>query len=117
LTRDFRPAAYAIILFGFALAAVAALVPFFTGTYHLETGVFAALLSPFLLYGVFSEDLRGWWLLGSGLVLLSICLALVIFERYLNYAGYGDAMIYWVPLVASGIVLPVGYMMGKLPLD
>jgi hypothetical protein len=37
----------------------------------------------------------------------------VIDERYLGYDGYRDATVYWVPLLAVAIVLPIAYIFGK----
>lgn len=111
-TTDFRPAAYLIILLGLAAATAAAIVPFYTAGYDLNTPVLLALLTPFVLYGMFTETLRGPWLLASGLVLLAVSLGEVIPERYVHYNAYADDSIYWVPLLAAAIVLPIAYVFG-----
>lgn len=110
---DGRLAAYVIILLGFALAFAAAMAPFYTAGYKLETTVLVLLLSPFVIYGSLSESLRGSWLLASGLVLLAISVAVVVFERFLHPGGNADDFIYWVPLLASVIVLPIAYGFGR----
>jgi len=112
-SRDPRPAAYLIILFGLGLAAAAALVPFYHVAYLLEPGILLAVLMPFLLYGLFIESLRGSWLLATGLLLLAANLVLVAFERYLRYDGYTDDLIYWVPTLAAVVVLPIAYRLGR----
>jgi len=56
---------------------------------------------------MFSEDLRGPWLLASGLVVLGVTLAEVGVERFLDYNGYRDTTVYWIPLLAVAIVLPI----------
>lgn len=112
-SRDPRPAAYLIILFGLGLAAAAALVPFYHVAYLLEPGILLAVLMPFLLYGLFIESLRGSWLLATGLLLLAANLVLVAFERYLRYDGYADDLIYWVPTLAAVVVLPIAYRLGR----
>jgi hypothetical protein len=111
--RDYRPAAYVIVVLGFTLALAAALVPFYGAAYHLKFAVLLALLTPFALYAMFVEFLRGPWLLASGLALFGVCLAVTVFERYLHYDGYADGVVYWAPLVASAIVLPSDYMLGR----
>jgi len=110
---DYRAAAALIILLGCAAAAIAALVPFYTVGYKVDAIALAAVLTPFVVYGMFIEDLRGPWLLASGVVLLGATLAVVIDERVLNYDGYRDATLYWVPLLALAIALPIAYVFGK----
>jgi hypothetical protein len=111
--RDTRPAAYFIILLGCVAAAAASLLPFYSVGYKVDALALAAVLTPFVIYGMFSEDLRSPWLLGSGLVLLGVTLTVVVVERYLDYDGYRDATVYWVPLLAVAIVLPVAYVFGR----
>lgn len=113
MTSDVRPAAYLIILLGLALALAAAFVPFYASGYRLETTVLVILLIPFVIYGSLSESLRGTWLLGSGLLLLGISLIVVARERFLHHPGNADDLIYWLPLLASGVVLPVAYVLGS----
>ena len=112
-SRDPRPAASLIILFGLGLAAAAALGPVYPVAYLLEPGILLAVLMPFLLYGLFIESLRGSWLLATGLLLLAANLVLVAFERYLRYDGYTDDLIYWVPTLAAVVVLPIAYRLGR----
>lgn len=111
-TKDYRPAAYLIILLGLVAATAAAIVPFYRAGYELDTTTLLAVLAPFVLYAMFTETLRGPWLLGSGLVLLVVSLAEVVPERYLHYNAYADNSIYWVPLLAAAIVLPIAYVFG-----
>ena len=115
--RDYRPAAYVIVVLGFTLALAAALVPFYGAAYHLKFAVLLALLTPFALYAMFVEFLRGPWLLASGLVLFGVCLAVTVFERYLHYDGYADGALYWVPLLTGAIMLPMAYLLGKRSRD
>jgi len=110
---DYRAAAALIILLGCSAAAIAALVPFYAVGYKVDAIALAAVLTPFVVYGMFIEDLRGPWLLASGVVLLGATLAVVIDERVLNYDGYRDATLYWVPLLALAIALPIAYVFGK----
>ncbi len=111
--RDYRLAAYVLVLLGFALAFAAALVPFYGAAYHLKVAVLLAVLTPFVLYAMFTEFLRGPWLLTSGLVLFGVCFAITVFERYLHYDGYADGAIYWVPLLTGAIVPPTARMLRR----
>ena len=112
-TRDTRPAAYLIILLGCLAAAAASLVPVYPGIYQVDALALGALLTPFVIYGMFSEDLRGPWLLASGLVVLGVTLAEVGVERFLDYNGYRDTTVYWIPLLAVAIVLPIAWLFGR----
>lgn len=112
---DYRQAAYLIILLGCVAAGAASLVPFYHVGYKVDALALAAVVTPFVIYGIFSESLRGPWLLASGLVLLGVTLAVVIDERLLNYDGYRDATVYWVPLLAVTILLPIAYVFGRRP--
>jgi len=111
-TRDFRPLAYLIVLLGLTAAGVAAVLPHYTAGYKLDTAVLLAVLAPFIVYATLTESLRGGWLPASGLVLLIVSLAVVIPERFLDYDRYADGTIYWVPLLAAAIVLPIAYLFG-----
>lgn len=110
---DYRTAAALIILLGCLAAIVASLVPFYTVGYIVDAIALAAVLTPFVIYGMFVESLRGPWLLASGLILLGATLAVVIDERLLSYDGYRDRTLYWVPLLAVAIVLPIAYAFGR----
>ena len=111
--RIYRPAAALIMLLALGEAAAASLVPFYNAGYELESGVLLAVLMPFLLWGLFIQSLRASWTLGTGLLLLAICLALLIPERYLHYNGYSDDLIYWLPTLAAAIMLPIAYRLGR----
>jgi len=113
--RDYRSLAYLIILLGSVAAALAAVVPFYTVGYQVDALALAAVLTPFMVYGMFSQSLRDGWLLASGLILLGATLAVVIIERFVQYDGYRDATVYWVPLLTVTIVLPIAYVFGKRP--
>jgi hypothetical protein len=116
-TQDYRPAAYLIILLGVGAAAAASIVPFYTAGYELDTETLLAVLTPFLLYGMLSESLRGLSLLVSGLLLLAVSVAVVVYERFLHYNGYTDDTIYWVPPLAGMIVLTIAYALRERDQD
>lgn len=107
--RDYRPAAYVIILLGMAAAAVASMVPQYAIGYRLEVGVLFAMLTPYLVYGALTERLRGPALLLPGLILLAVSLTLVATQRFQSYDGYANGVIYWLPLVVTVVVLPLAY--------
>lgn len=109
--QDYRPAAYLIIALGGLLAGAASFVPFYHVAYKIDAVALSVVLTPFVLYGMFVESLRGPWLLASGVILLGVSLAVVLDERYPVYKGYDS--LYWVPLVAVSIVLTVAYAFGK----
>ena len=114
-TRDYRTAAYLIILLGAIAAALAAIVPFYTVGYQVDALALSVVLTPFVVYGMLSHSLRDGWLLASGLVLLGVTLAVVISERLVQFDGYQDATVYWVPLLAMTIVLALAYVFGRRP--
>jgi hypothetical protein len=113
MSANYRPAAVLIILLGCLAATAASLVPFYGVAYVVDGVALAAVLTPFAIYGMLIESLRGPWLLASGLVLLGATLAVVVDERFLHYDGYRDATLYWVPLLTVAIVLPIAYIFGK----
>ncbi len=113
--QNARRAAALIILLGCAVAGAAALVPFHHVGYVVDALALAAVLTPFVLYGMFVTSLRGPWLLASGLALLGVSLAVVAASRFLDYDGYRDATVYWVPLLATAIVLPLACAFGRRP--
>lgn len=112
-TSIYRPAAALVMLLALGEAAAASVVPFYNAGYELESGVLLAVLMPFLLWGLLIQSLRASWTLATGLVLLGICLALLVPERYLHYNGYSDDLIYWLPTLAAAIVLPIAYRLGR----
>jgi uncharacterized membrane protein len=111
--KDFRPIAYLIVLLGVSGSAVAAVVPFFTAGYELNTDVFLMLLGPFILYGMLSESLRGGWLWLPGLVLVAVSVAVVIPQRYLHYDDFQHDGILWLPLLVAVVLLPIAYFASK----
>lgn len=111
--QDYRPAAYFIMLSGVLIAGAASLVPLYHVGYRLDLLALTAILTPFALYGMLSETLRGPWLLGSGLLILAVCLAVVVNERYLDYDGYRDGILHWMPVAVASIVLTAAYLFGQ----
>jgi hypothetical protein len=106
-TPDFRPVAYLIILAGTALSFAAAVVPFYEAGYKLLTDVLLIGLLPYVVYGTFSEVVRGWTLLVAGALTLGVDAVVKVPERFWHYDGYASGAVYWVPLLLAFVVLPV----------
>jgi inner membrane protein involved in colicin E2 resistance len=114
MTFDSRTIAYLITLLGLAIAFLAAFVPFFTASYHLEAAVMVVLAIPFVIYLALSSSLSGPWLLGTGLILLAISAVVMITQRFEHQGMNIYDPSYWLPLFASVILLPSAYLFGKL---
>lgn len=102
-----------IALLGIVLAFVAGVVPLYHVGYIVDGVALAAVASPFVLYVMFITSLRGPWLVGAGLVLLAVTLAVVVDARYLSFDGYRDGAVYWVPLATATIVLAAALGFGR----
>lgn len=104
---DFRWFAWFIIASGAALSFAAAAVPHFDTGYRLHLGVLFAGLLPYVVYGVFSDVVRGWALLATGALLLGIDLGVKIPERFLHYDGYASGRIYFASLIMTLVAVVV----------
>lgn len=104
---DFRRFAYLIIGLGVLLTFATAVVPFYTAGDELRVTVLAVGLMPYIVYGLFTDVVRGWPLLIAGALILGIDLGVKIPERFLHYDGYAGNAIYYAPLVSTFVVLPV----------
>lgn len=104
---DFRWFAWFIIAAGAALSFAAAAVPHFATGYRLHLGVLFAGLLPYVVYGVFSDVVRGWALLAAGALLLGIDLGVKIPERFLDYDAYASGRIYIASLVMTLVAVVV----------
>lgn len=102
-----RPLAYAVIALGAVLAFAAATVPHYTAGYRLLFGVLLAGLTPYFVYALAVPLLRDGLIAVTGIVLVALHAALVIRERFLQGADYGDGLIYFGPLVLAAALLPV----------
>ncbi len=111
---DLRTISYAIIALGCVLSLVTAIVPFYTAGYELLFGVLLIGLLPYVVYGAFTEIVRGWPLVLAGMLVLGIDLLAKIPERFLRYDGYADGAVYYAPLFSTFIVLPVFLALGRL---
>jgi hypothetical protein len=98
---------YTILLVGLVLAFVSAVVPFYDAGYQLRTGVLLAGLLPYLLYGMALVLLPRTMTIAAGLLLLVVHAWLVIRERFIDHADYGDGMIYYLPVVLTLLLIPL----------
>ena len=104
---DFRRLAYLIITLGAMLSFAGAFVPHFATGHRLHLGALFAGLLPYVVYGIFSDVVRGWSLLVTGALLLGIDLGVKIPERFLHYTGYTSGKIYYAPLMATLVIIVV----------
>ncbi len=109
--NDFRNFAYSIITLGCVLSFAAAIVPFFDDGYHLIASVLFVWLLPYIIYGIFTDLVRGWALVVTGVLILGIDVAVIVPERYLHYTGYTDGVVYYAALMATvlaAVILGIG---------
>lgn len=104
---DFRRLAYLLITLGVMLSFAGAFVPHFATGHKLHLGVLFAGLLPYVVYGIFSDVVRGWSLLVTGVLLLGIDLGVKIPERFLHYDGYASGRIYYASLIVTLAVIVV----------
>lgn len=107
-----RSLALIIALAGIALAAWAAVLPHYDAGYLLHGTVLVVLMLPFIAYGSLVESLRPGWLLGTGLVLLAVAVAVVLPLR-LKAAPLAETPAYWIPLLTAVVLLPLAYFLGQ----
>ena len=98
---DFRLFAYLVITLGVMLSFAAAVVPHYDTGYILLLGVASAGLLPYVVYGFFSDLVRGWWLLITGAFIFGADLGVKIPERFLHYDGYASGVIYYAPFIST----------------
>jgi len=113
---DFRLFAYLVIALGVMLSFAAAVVPHYDTGYILLLGVASAGLLPYVVYGFFSDLVRGWWLLITGAFIFGADLGVKIPERFLHYDGYASGVIYYAPFIstlAAIVLLGIGARMEK----
>jgi len=104
-----RPLSYLLLAGGCLLAFIAALVPHYDAGHRLMVSVLLTGLLPYLVLGLALPYLRGWALALPALVGVATHAWLVLTQRFLDYQGYSDGMIYYVPLAlaaaATGVLI------------
>jgi hypothetical protein len=108
-----RAIAYFIIALGCFLSIVAAVVPNYNIGYKLLFNVLIFGLVPYVMYGMMSELLRGWLLIVPGILILVIDLFAILPERFPNFSGYSNIVVYWAPLFCAFIIVPISYLAAK----
>jgi hypothetical protein len=98
---------YAFIGLGTVLSFVAAVVPHHTAGHRLLFDVFAAGITPYLVFALVVALSRRAVTNAAGAVLVLVHGALVVNERFVDKADYSDATIYWVPLVLGLLLMPL----------
>lgn len=103
-TPGYRVFAYWMLAAGAVLAFISGLVPQPAMGHELWVTVILVGLVPYIVYGMTFPHLRGPALTVPGAALMLIHAGLVINQRFLNFNGYEDGLIYTVPLVLAVIM-------------
>jgi len=103
----------AVIVAGTVLAFAAAIIPYFNAGYHLAGGVLFVALAPYVEYGALLRVLRRGAAIAAGLAVLALNAAAIVPERLLSFSGYADGWIYYAPLAATIVVLPLFLLFGR----
>ena len=98
---DFRLFAYLVITLGVMLSFAAAVVPHYAAGHTLLLVVAFAGLLPYVVYGLFSDLVRGWRLLITGALIFGVDLGVKIPERFLYYDGYASGVVYYAPFIST----------------
>ncbi|HYA38158.1 MAG TPA: hypothetical protein VEI74_07835 [Candidatus Methylomirabilis sp.] len=104
---DFRRFAYLVIILGGVLSFLIAVTPFYGAGYTLRLDILLMGLLPYVVYGLFTDVVRGWALLIAGALILGIDLGVKIPWRFVHHDGDTENILYYASLVSSFIVLPV----------
>jgi hypothetical protein len=107
--------AWTIVLCGVALAAAAAVKPFFDTGYHLQVGVLLAGLLPYLVYTVIAVMLQRPLTIVAGIALLVAHAWLVLSERFSGVVDYSSDTIYYVPVLLAVALVPLWIMAMRQP--
>ena len=98
---------YTLIIIGLILSLISAFVPHFDAGYRLAPGVFFAGLLPYAVYGIAVPLLRGSLTTITGLVIVAVHTWLVLTQRIIGHADYGDGLIYYGPMLLALLTLPL----------
>ena len=104
---DFRRFAHLVIILGGVLSFITAVTPFYGAGYTLRLDILLMGLLPYVVYGLFTDIVRGWPLLIAGALILGNDLGVKIPWRFVHHDGDTENILYYASLVSSFIVLPV----------
>lgn len=104
---DFRRFAYFIIALGGVMSFAAAIMPFYGAGYTLRLDILLIGLLPYVVYGLFTDVVRGGALLIAGALILGVDLGVKIRWRFLHHNSDAEDILYYISLVLSFVVLPV----------
>ena len=110
---DFSHLAYGIVVLGFILSFITAVVPHYETGHKLLFGALAAGCIPYIVYVAAKEILHGWDLLLPGVLILLVDLLVKVPARFPVYTEYSTSMVYLTPLLLIGVVLPVGVFISR----
>ena len=102
-----QPLTVLLLILGCLIAFVSAMVPHFDAGYRLMVSVLLTGLLPYLVYAMTLPYLRGWLLAVPALLIVAVHAWAVASERFIDYRGYGDGTIYYVPIVLALLTLPL----------
>lgn len=113
-----RKLAYWLIAVGGLIAFISGVVPQPVMAYELWVTVILVGFLPYIIYGFAVPHLHGTPLTLPGLALVLIHGWVVIDQRFINYSGYEDGLIYAVPLGLSVLIagLLVWALLNKDPM-
>lgn len=106
---------YLILLLGFGLSFVAAVVPHFSGAYQLMFGVLVAQITPYLIYAPAVVRLDDRAVQVAGVLLLMVHGALVLVQRFVHGGDYTGPTMVAVPLLAAVLLLPLLVRAARTP--
>lgn len=111
--KRFFQIAYLIVALGLGLALVTAVVPHPPVGHKLVVGAALVGMMPYVAYGIAVAAMRHWAMLAPGAVILALDLVFKVPERFVHYAGELGAIVFYLPLVATFVVLPIGLVAAR----
>jgi len=106
--------AYWIVTAGCILAVVTALAPQPTGAYKLSGAFLMLGITPYIVYGSFTEMLKCCPLIGAGIVLLLADIVARFGAQIISTAHASTMPALYLSLFLALLVIPAGAVLGKL---
>ncbi len=107
-----RPLARWIVVLGVILSAFLSIVPFYSAGYKLAFGTLLWTIVPYVVYGSFSELLRGWALAVPGVAILALDVLVRLVPRIIEGSVQTDPLTTWAPAWLTLVVFPLGALAG-----